>query len=225
MFFFFSFPQILIYLTMQWEMMSHFNEKHKEIEKPRCYFLSSVVLCVFFFSSCCCSNERKLGENYSITSSPSPSHTSTPPPPDSLNRHVLTRVDLCCKSCYWFLFFIFFSRWCSAVASCVPFLLHILSTDQCSMAALCYLLLQRTATDKRRKKKTCTKIVGRGNRKLRWCCFFVFCFCISLLLRCCIMGSLFLLDHLLSPHRKKTDGRSDVGHVVWYFWARERPKE
>lgn len=121
--------------------------------------------------------------------------------------------------------FFFFSRWCSAVASCVPFLLHILSTDQCSMAALCYLLLQRTATDKRRKKKTCTKIVGRGNRKLRWCCFFVFCFCISLLLRCCIMGSLFLLDHLLSPHRKKTDGRSDVGHVVWYFWARERPKE
>lgn len=159
---------------MQWEMMSHFNEKHKEIEKPRCYFLSSVVLCVFFFSSCCCSNERKLGENYSITSSPSPSHTSTRLPLDSLNRHVLTRVDLCCKSCYWFLFFIFFSRWCSAVASCVPFLLHILSTDQCSMAALCYLLLQRTATDKRRKKKTCTKIVGRGNRKLRWCCFFFF---------------------------------------------------
>lgn len=107
LFFFFSFPQILIYLTMQWEMMSHFNEKHKEIEKPRCYFLSSVVLCVFFFSSCCCSNERKLGENYSITSSPSPSHTSTPPPLDSLNRHVLTRVDLCCKSCYWFLFFFF----------------------------------------------------------------------------------------------------------------------
>lgn len=70
--------------------------------------------------------------------------------------------------------FFFFSRWCSAVASCVPFLLHILSTDQCSMAALCYLLLQRTATDKRRKKKTCTKIVGRGNRKLRWCCFFFF---------------------------------------------------
>lgn len=168
------------------------------------------------------------GNSVRIIPSPAAPRPPTLPPRlplDSLNRHVLTRVDLCCKSCYWFLFFIFFSRWCSAVASCVPFLLHILPTDQCSMAALCYLLLQRTATDKRRKKKTCTKIVGRGNRKLRWCCFFVFCFCISLLLRCCIMGSLFLLDHLLSPHRKKTDGRSDVGHVVWYFWARERPKE
>lgn len=117
------------------------------------------------------------GNSVRIIPSPAAPRPPTLPPRlplDSLNRHVLTRVDLCCKSCYWFLFFIFFSRWCSAVASCVPFLLHILSTDQCSMAALCYLLLQRTATDKRRKKKTCTKIVGRGNRKLRWCCFFFF---------------------------------------------------
>lgn len=42
----FFFPQMLIYLTMQQEMMPHFNENTKK-SKPRCYFLSSVVLCIF----------------------------------------------------------------------------------------------------------------------------------------------------------------------------------
>lgn len=91
---------------MQWEMMSHFNEKHKEIEKPRCYFLSSVVLCVFFFFLVVV--VRMKGNSVRIIPSPAAPRPPTLPPGlplDSLNRHVLTRVDLCCKSCYCFFFF------------------------------------------------------------------------------------------------------------------------
>lgn len=62
---------------MQWEMMSHFNEKHKEIEKPRCYFLSSVVLCVFFFLVVVV---RMKGNSVRIIPSPAAPRPPTLPP-------------------------------------------------------------------------------------------------------------------------------------------------
>lgn len=132
-------PQILICLTMQWEM-SHFNENTKK-SKPRCYFLSSVVLCNF--SSFCCLNERKIVVIIFHHQQPL----------DSLNHHDRHR--------WIFAASIYFFFKCSVVVVACHFSTYPLA-DLCSMAAYVISCFRGP-----HRWETCWNNEG----KLRWCCW------------------------------------------------------
>jgi len=76
-------------------MMSHFNEKHKEIKNLGAIF--SLFCGAMYFSSLCCLNERKkiCGESISITVYPPVTVLATTPDAGG---------DLCCIHFFIFIF-------------------------------------------------------------------------------------------------------------------------
>lgn len=114
--FIFIFPEIFIYLTLRWEMMSHFNENTKK-SKPRCYFLSSVVLCIFLV--CVVWMKEKFVAIILHHRQPL----------DSLNHHVWRRWILAAS----FSFILMFSG-----GICMPFL-YISTHRSVQHGSICYI--------------------------------------------------------------------------------------
>lgn len=179
---------------MQWEMMSHFNENTKK-SKPRCYFLSSVVLCIFLVCVVWMKEKKIVAI---ILRHRQPLH--------SLNHHRVWCRWIFAASFLFFLFCFFYFNaqwWCLHAIS-----LHIHPQISAAWRRMLYLPLQWI-----RKSDACTKC-WNNERKLKWCCWL----CISLLCDAAFFLFLFFLlfrwlllsDHLC--HIKLMELKS--GHVV-----------